>query len=110
MLRHCERSEAISCRLGPLGFRGTCEFARNHDALRRVATEHEYTAEQGRTRRNRTSSPEHSLETDSVVVMMRQRPEERWMLDFEARIGRNPAYDGRFFTAAPTTGIYCRPV
>jgi AraC family transcriptional regulator, regulatory protein of adaptative response / methylated-DNA-[protein]-cysteine methyltransferase len=114
MLRHCERSEAISCRLGPLGFRGTCEFARNHDALRRVATEHEYTAEQGRTRRNRTSSPEHSPEMDSVVVMMRQRPEERWMLDFEecdsARIGRNPAYDGRFFTGVRTTGIYCRPV
>jgi AraC family transcriptional regulator of adaptative response/methylated-DNA-[protein]-cysteine methyltransferase len=36
------------------------------------------------------------------------------MLDFEdcdsARIGRNPAYDGRFFTGVRTTGIYCRPV
>jgi AraC family transcriptional regulator, regulatory protein of adaptative response / methylated-DNA-[protein]-cysteine methyltransferase len=27
-----------------------------------------------------------------------------------ARIGRNPAYDGRFFTGVRTTGIYCRPV
>jgi len=114
MLRHCERSEAISCRLGPLGFRGSCDFARNYDALRLVATEHDYTAAEGRTRRNRTSSPENSSESDSVVVMMRQRPEEWRMLDFEecdsARIRRDPAYDGRFFTGVRTTGIYCRPV
>jgi AraC family transcriptional regulator, regulatory protein of adaptative response / methylated-DNA-[protein]-cysteine methyltransferase len=36
------------------------------------------------------------------------------MLDFtecdSARIRRDPAYDGRFFTGARTTGIYCRPV
>lgn len=36
------------------------------------------------------------------------------MLDFEtcdaARLRRDPAYDGRFFTAVKTTGIYCRPV
>ena len=36
------------------------------------------------------------------------------MLDFEecdsARIRRDPAYDGRFFTGVHTTGIYCRPV
>lgn len=36
------------------------------------------------------------------------------MLDFEecdsARIRRDPAYDGRFFTGVRTTGIYCRPV
>lgn len=35
-------------------------------------------------------------------------------LDFEtcnaARLRRDPAYDGRFFTAVRTTGIYCRPV
>src|SRR4029077_4207030 len=27
-----------------------------------------------------------------------------------ARIGRNAAYDGRFFTGVRTTGVYCRPV
>lgn len=36
------------------------------------------------------------------------------MLDFEtcneARLRRDPDYDGRFFTAVRTTGIYCRPV
>ena len=36
------------------------------------------------------------------------------MLDFDtcdtARLARDPAYDGRFFTAVKTTGIYCRPV
>jgi AraC family transcriptional regulator, regulatory protein of adaptative response / methylated-DNA-[protein]-cysteine methyltransferase len=36
------------------------------------------------------------------------------MLDFEecnaARLRRDPAYDGAFFTAVRTTGIYCRPV
>ncbi|MCP5151693.1 MAG: methylphosphotriester-DNA--protein-cysteine methyltransferase family protein [Ectothiorhodospiraceae bacterium] len=36
------------------------------------------------------------------------------MLDFEtcdaARLRRDPAYDGLFFTAVKTTGIYCRPV
>jgi AraC family transcriptional regulator of adaptative response / DNA-3-methyladenine glycosylase II len=36
------------------------------------------------------------------------------MLDFDicekARRNRDPAYDGKFFTAVKTTGIYCRPV
>jgi AraC family transcriptional regulator of adaptative response / DNA-3-methyladenine glycosylase II len=36
------------------------------------------------------------------------------MLDFDlcdqARLSRDPAFDGRFFTAVKTTGIYCRPV
>ena len=36
------------------------------------------------------------------------------MLDFDtcnaARLRRDPAFDGRFFTAVKTTGIYCRPV
>lgn len=36
------------------------------------------------------------------------------MLDFDtcnaARLRRDPAYDGMFFTAVKTTGIYCRPV
>ena len=27
-----------------------------------------------------------------------------------ARVMRNPAYDGRFFTGVRTTGVYCRPV
>ncbi|MBR0960419.1 bifunctional transcriptional activator/DNA repair enzyme AdaA [Bradyrhizobium japonicum] len=36
------------------------------------------------------------------------------MLDFDtcndARLRRDPAYDGLFFTAVRTTGIYCRPM
>jgi len=28
----------------------------------------------------------------------------------QARVRRNPAYDGRFFTGVRSTGIYCRPV
>ena len=36
------------------------------------------------------------------------------MLDFDicdaARLRRDPAYDGQFFVAVRTTGIYCRPV
>ena len=28
----------------------------------------------------------------------------------KARMGRDPAYDGRFFSGVRTTGIYCRPV
>lgn len=36
------------------------------------------------------------------------------MLNFEtcnaARLRRDPAFDGKFFTAVRTTGIYCRPV
>ena len=36
------------------------------------------------------------------------------MLSFDvcnaARLRRDPRYDGRFFTAVRTTGIYCRPV
>jgi AraC family transcriptional regulator of adaptative response/methylated-DNA-[protein]-cysteine methyltransferase len=27
-----------------------------------------------------------------------------------ARVARDPAYDGRFFTGVRTTGVYCRPV
>lgn len=27
-----------------------------------------------------------------------------------ARVGRDPTYDGRFFTGCRSTGIYCRPV
>jgi AraC family transcriptional regulator of adaptative response/methylated-DNA-[protein]-cysteine methyltransferase len=36
------------------------------------------------------------------------------LLDFSecdrARLARDPAYDGRFFTGVRTTGVYCRPV
>src|SRR5437868_12427011 len=36
------------------------------------------------------------------------------MLDFaecdQARLARDPSYDGRFFTGVRTTGVYCRPV
>src|SRR5216683_2189248 len=28
----------------------------------------------------------------------------------QARVSRNRAYDGRFFTCVRTTGVYCRPV
>jgi AraC family transcriptional regulator of adaptative response / DNA-3-methyladenine glycosylase II len=35
-------------------------------------------------------------------------------LDFaecdQARLARDPSYDGRFYTGVHTTGIYCRPV
>ena len=38
----------------------------------------------------------------------------RMSLDFaecdRARLARNAAYDGRFYTGVHTTGIYCRPV
>ena len=38
----------------------------------------------------------------------------RMSLDFtecdQARLARDAAYDGRFFTGVHTTGIYCRPV
>ncbi|WP_310497485.1 Ada metal-binding domain-containing protein [Sandarakinorhabdus sp.] len=41
-------------------------------------------------------------------------PYHRAMLDFDtcndARMRRDPAFDGRFFIAVKTTGIYCRPV
>jgi len=41
-------------------------------------------------------------------------PAWQFSLDFEtcdrARITRDPAYDGLFFTGVRTTGIYCRPV
>jgi AraC family transcriptional regulator, regulatory protein of adaptative response / methylated-DNA-[protein]-cysteine methyltransferase len=36
------------------------------------------------------------------------------MLDFDvcerARLARDPTYDGRFFIAVRTTGVYCRPI
>ena len=51
-------------------------------------------------RRNRTRSPRRSPNGE--------------VLDFaacdRARVRRDPAYDGRFFTGVRTTGIYCRPV
>ena len=38
----------------------------------------------------------------------------RMSLDFtecdQARLARDAAYDGRFYTGVHTTGIYCRPV
>ena len=57
--------------------------------------------------------PKKSPKSDSVLVMMRQRPEDgRCSIsrNDSARIRRDPAYDGRFFTGVRTTGIYCRPV
>ncbi len=29
---------------------------------------------------------------------------------YDALLGRDPAFDGRFFVAVSTTGIYCRPI
>jgi AraC family transcriptional regulator of adaptative response/methylated-DNA-[protein]-cysteine methyltransferase len=57
--------------------------------------------------------PKKSPKSDSVLVMMRQRPEDgRCSIsrNDSARIRRDPAYDGRFFTGVRTTGIYCRLV
>ena len=28
----------------------------------------------------------------------------------KARLSRDPRFDGKFFTAVKTTGIYCRPI
>jgi AraC family transcriptional regulator of adaptative response/methylated-DNA-[protein]-cysteine methyltransferase len=45
---------------------------------------------------------------------MSESHRELAMLDFDkcdqARIARDPSYDGCFFTGVRTTGIYCRPV
>src|SRR5690349_13860481 len=42
------------------------------------------------------------------------RPREAIMLEIaeceRARVSRDQAYDGRFFTGVRTTGVYCRPV
>ncbi|MGA8382555.1 MAG: Ada metal-binding domain-containing protein [Stellaceae bacterium] len=55
-----------------------------------------------------------SPESDSVpVTSSRQKGRAAMLDDWEcerARVGRDPTYDGRFFTAVRTTGIYCRPV
>jgi len=54
-----------------------------------------------------------SPESDSVPEQQTDVVEGR-VLDHaeceQARVGRDPAYDGRFFTGVRTTGIYCRPV
>src|SRR5215204_3095105 len=51
------------------------------------------------------------LESDSVVAA------GKWIVDMldvaeceRARMARDPAYDGRFFSGVRTTGVYCRPV
>src|SRR5215471_19354011 len=52
---------------------------------------------------------QHSPESDSVPEAL-----EVAMLDAtecdRARMARDRAYDGRFFTGVRTTGVYCRPV
>src|SRR4051812_13412972 len=44
----------------------------------------------------------------------KRTPSRAYMLDpvecERARVSRNQAYDGRFFTGVRTTGVYCRPV
>jgi AraC family transcriptional regulator, regulatory protein of adaptative response / methylated-DNA-[protein]-cysteine methyltransferase len=54
-----------------------------------------------------------SPESDSVPERHSHVAEVRVLDHAEcerARVGRDPAYDGRFFTGVRTTGIYCRPV
>jgi AraC family transcriptional regulator of adaptative response / DNA-3-methyladenine glycosylase II len=57
------------------------------------------------------AQPRGAPESDSIPDGMAQ---ETRMLDSaecdRARLARDPAYDGRFFTGVRTTGIYCRPV
>jgi len=33
-----------------------------------------------------------------------------WQVCSRARLSRDPRFDGRFFVAVSTTGIYCRPI
>ncbi|MEA2777311.1 MAG: AraC family transcriptional regulator, partial [Acetobacteraceae bacterium] len=56
-----------------------------------------------RARRIRTPSPGCTDGTEGAERVGRTECEQ-------ARVGRDPAYDGRFFTGVRTTRIYCRPV
>jgi AraC family transcriptional regulator of adaptative response / DNA-3-methyladenine glycosylase II len=48
---------------------------------------------------------------DSDIVPPARRPLTLDRDECErARVARNPAYDGRFFSGVRTTGVYCRPV
>jgi AraC family transcriptional regulator of adaptative response / DNA-3-methyladenine glycosylase II len=54
-----------------------------------------------------------SLDSDAVPDArhrdaLHQMPDRRACE--RARVTRNPAYDGRFFSGVRTTGVYCRPV
>src|SRR5271155_645006 len=45
-------------------------------------------------------------ETRQADAQASARDEERW---WDAVRRRDPAHDGKFFFAVPTTGVYCRP-
>src|SRR5215469_924153 len=66
------------------------------------------------TRQNRTRSPGTRRNRTPSSYDGSMPLEEPPMLDFEecdsARIRRDAAYEGRFFTGVRTTGVYCRPV
>jgi len=55
-----------------------------------------------------------SPESDSVPGPLEMQEDRTAMLDAaecdHARLARDPAYDGRFYTGVRTTRIYCRPV
>lgn len=54
----------------------------------------------------------HAAEASVSVIGMPtgMPPELDWETCDRARLARDPAYDGRFFTGVRTTRIYCRPV
>lgn len=51
---------------------------------------------------------------DRPLPALERRARDHWVLDRRvlerARISRDPRFDGRFFVAVTSTGIYCRPV
>ena len=64
--------------------------------------------------RNKGNSPHSDLIFHSRLRFVMHPSNLTCMLDFDvcnqARLERDPAYDGIFFTGVRTTGIYCRPV
>ena len=36
--------------------------------------------------------------------------EEQWRVYAQARLSRDSRFDGRFFVAVKSTGIFCRPI
>ena len=67
-----------------------------------------------RARRIRTPSPAALARIGLRPLGCVEHATEVGLLDEaeceRARVARDPAYDGRFFTGCRTTGIYCRPV
>ena len=54
-------------------------------------------------------APTGSPDSDAVPAARRPLVLDRDECE-RARVGRDPAYDGRFFSGVRTTGVYCRPV